>query len=346
MAILDNDGYTEPYNHWLSRTLRVRDNGAADCHPLAARREAPHNHADEPDFARPKLHFVRARRLSAAPLGLTTTTKQLTLTNQPNTPSNWRISMPTANILGIVVGVSTVLGLLGLVAYLGYTLTVARATTSVRSLIDGQALFDAKQIVDILGQYSDDNTRLRALELLTKYDEGRARELLRKIESKIDVSRLTQITSRHYRELALGAFLLFLALAVVVLIYSRRAEPTPRPLPVAWTEQFPLSGIPNQVECRCIERIGERGMDFKSADRVRYIVFKNNCSGYVELLASKDVAPPIGSLEASAPSAPGAFFRTTHGRHWMHVTLGPAQQFRFDFSGSVGGGLVAIACEA
>ena len=31
-------------------------------------REAPHNHADQPDFARPKLRFVRARRLSAAPL--------------------------------------------------------------------------------------------------------------------------------------------------------------------------------------------------------------------------------------------------------------------------------------
>jgi hypothetical protein len=53
----------------LSRTLRARDNGAADYHLLAARREAPHNRADEPDFARPKLHFVRARRLSAAPLG-------------------------------------------------------------------------------------------------------------------------------------------------------------------------------------------------------------------------------------------------------------------------------------
>jgi uncharacterized membrane protein len=51
------------------RTLRARYHGAADKHPQFARREAPHNHADQPDFARPKLHFVRARRLSAAPLG-------------------------------------------------------------------------------------------------------------------------------------------------------------------------------------------------------------------------------------------------------------------------------------
>jgi len=32
----------------LSRTLRARDNGAADKHPRLARREAPHHHADKP----------------------------------------------------------------------------------------------------------------------------------------------------------------------------------------------------------------------------------------------------------------------------------------------------------
>ena len=58
----------KPYNHLLPRTLRARGNGAADRHPLIARREAPPNHADQPDIARPKLRFVRARRLSAAPL--------------------------------------------------------------------------------------------------------------------------------------------------------------------------------------------------------------------------------------------------------------------------------------
>ncbi|MCP5159584.1 MAG: hypothetical protein H6974_04965 [Gammaproteobacteria bacterium] len=35
---------------------------------MVAWRFAPHNHADQPDITRPKLHFVRARRLSATPL--------------------------------------------------------------------------------------------------------------------------------------------------------------------------------------------------------------------------------------------------------------------------------------
>ena len=56
----------------LLRTLRARDNGAADCHPLAARCEAPNNYANQPELAHPKLHFIRARRLFTAPLGIKT----------------------------------------------------------------------------------------------------------------------------------------------------------------------------------------------------------------------------------------------------------------------------------
>jgi hypothetical protein len=34
---------TRPYNEELSRARSVRDNGAADCHPLLAWRFAPHD---------------------------------------------------------------------------------------------------------------------------------------------------------------------------------------------------------------------------------------------------------------------------------------------------------------
>lgn len=43
----------------LSRTLRVRDNGAADKHPRLARREAPRNHADQADFGRKSPRLFR-----------------------------------------------------------------------------------------------------------------------------------------------------------------------------------------------------------------------------------------------------------------------------------------------
>jgi hypothetical protein len=59
------------HNHLLSRTLRARDNGAADEHPRFAQREAPHNHADQADIGRQSLRLFRPRGLSAAPLGIT-----------------------------------------------------------------------------------------------------------------------------------------------------------------------------------------------------------------------------------------------------------------------------------
>ena len=48
--------------------LRARDNGAADKHPLLARREAPHNHADQADSGGKACGFPARRGLSAAPL--------------------------------------------------------------------------------------------------------------------------------------------------------------------------------------------------------------------------------------------------------------------------------------
>jgi hypothetical protein len=41
----------KPNHHWLSRTLRARDNGAADCHPPVAWRFAPHNQRMKPTSA-------------------------------------------------------------------------------------------------------------------------------------------------------------------------------------------------------------------------------------------------------------------------------------------------------
>jgi hypothetical protein len=53
----------------LSRTLRARDNGAADRYPLLAWREAPHNQRINRTSPASKFHFRRVRWLSAAPLG-------------------------------------------------------------------------------------------------------------------------------------------------------------------------------------------------------------------------------------------------------------------------------------
>ena len=53
----------------LSRTLRARDNGAADYHPLLAWRFAPHNQRIKPTPDGKTFDFLAHRSLSAAPLG-------------------------------------------------------------------------------------------------------------------------------------------------------------------------------------------------------------------------------------------------------------------------------------
>jgi hypothetical protein len=53
----------------LSRTLRARDNGAADCHPLLAWRFAPHNQRMKPTSGEKACGFLARRGLSAAPFG-------------------------------------------------------------------------------------------------------------------------------------------------------------------------------------------------------------------------------------------------------------------------------------
>jgi len=54
----------------LSRTLRARDNGAADKHPPVAWRFAPHNQRMKPTPGSKACGFPARRGLSAAPLGL------------------------------------------------------------------------------------------------------------------------------------------------------------------------------------------------------------------------------------------------------------------------------------
>ena len=58
----------KPDSHLLSRTLRARDNGAADKHPPVAWRSAPHNQRMKPTPGEKACGFLARRGLSAAPL--------------------------------------------------------------------------------------------------------------------------------------------------------------------------------------------------------------------------------------------------------------------------------------
>ena len=84
----------------MSRTLRARDNGAADSNPRVGGRFAPHNNADQADIGRKSLRLFRPRGLSAAPLGISGIFTRHVISDQSDTSSNepacdkWNSSIP------------------------------------------------------------------------------------------------------------------------------------------------------------------------------------------------------------------------------------------------------------
>ena len=80
----------------LSRTLRARDNGAADRHPLLAWRFAPHNPRMKPTSGEKACGFLAFRGLSAAPLGY----QELRNDIPPAHPRSAKTSSKNLHLLG------------------------------------------------------------------------------------------------------------------------------------------------------------------------------------------------------------------------------------------------------
>lgn len=176
--------------------------------------------------------------------------------------------MPTSDILKVVTGVSSFLGLAGLIAYLYFTLQFRRAEYSIRGLLEGETLFNAEQVLKILSQFQDDKSRLDALKALTNYDVSRAGALLKKVRGNVDVARLTQISSKHYRQLAIVSAIFFLILAVVAYVYSMHsfAEKPANPQ-VSGGPFKPLYG-PTPIDPNATYRISVAWVDLKHCNAV------------------------------------------------------------------------------
>ena len=131
--------------------------------------------------------------------------------------------MLDAGMLNIILGVSSFLGFSGLACYF-FFLQNNQVEQSVRSVIEGEGLFNADQIIKILDQFKDDASRLTALVELTKLDSQKASNLLKKVNATIDVNELhsKKIDLRKYVLLVSSIF--FIAIAAVAFIsdYSNK----------------------------------------------------------------------------------------------------------------------------
>lgn len=125
--------------------------------------------------------------------------------------------MPQATILTVLIGGSSAIGVIAVLAYLYFLLEFRRAETSVRGLIEGESLLSAKEIVQVLAQFKDDAQRLTALQTITSWGTTRNKDLLRSVrEEGVNLKELNRIRAKGLEKRSLLIAVFFLALALVL----------------------------------------------------------------------------------------------------------------------------------
>lgn len=146
--------------------------------------------------------------------------------------------MPQVDILTVLVGGSSVIGVIAVLAYLYFLLEFRQAETSVRRLIEDEPFLSSKEIVQVLAQYKDDTERLKALKAITSWGTTRNKDLLQSVREKgVNLNELNRIRAKNLekRSLLIAAFFFTLALVIVISPYFKVVPPDPSP------DQHPLS---------------------------------------------------------------------------------------------------------
>jgi hypothetical protein len=70
-------------------------------------------------------------------------------------------------LIAVLGGISSLLGLLAVIANIYFSLQSRHAPRSVRRILEGEGLFNADQILQVLSKFNDDQSRLAALREFT-----------------------------------------------------------------------------------------------------------------------------------------------------------------------------------
>lgn len=125
------------------------------------------------------------------------------------------IGMPSPAVVNAIIGVSSLLGFLGLLGYLFFLLQRRTAERSIREIAEGEGLFNAKLVVSVLAQFKDDAARLGALKEIANLDASKAKILLKKVEGNVDANRLNSEAQIHYRILSARIAVFFVTIAII-----------------------------------------------------------------------------------------------------------------------------------
>src|SRR3954467_7078180 len=132
--------------------------------------------------------------------------------------------MPNADVLRVLSGISSVLGLLSCLAYFFVLLLSKRAERSIRTTIDNtEPLLKADHIIRIIAKFKTDETRLIALERLLDWDRRTAEAFLSKVKGDVNVLELVSLERRYDLSWLFMVGLFFLVIGVFGLLALHKA---------------------------------------------------------------------------------------------------------------------------
>lgn len=131
------------------------------------------------------------------------------------------------DVFQIAASISTAFGLIAFVAALYFRNLATLKERSIRGVIGDEIAYPALEAM--LGRFSSDAERLRALELLLNHDRERAKALLSKVKEQIDPLRLAALDARRYFGLLAVGGVILLALAALAFFSRLQISPAPRP---------------------------------------------------------------------------------------------------------------------
>ena len=145
------------------------------------------------------------------------------------------LHLMTPQVLTVSAGISGIIGLLALISYFYYSYRIRKIETSERSIrlvVEGEGLFNADQILQILREFKDDTARLEALK--TFATNQKAERVYSKIKNNVDLVHLDTQNAKRLRQLSLQTAVVSLVIAFIGLTYSAiGSSPTPAAKPLS-----------------------------------------------------------------------------------------------------------------
>ena len=133
--------------------------------------------------------------------------------------------MPSAEVLQVLSGISSFFGLIAVLAYYLLHAKSQRVEQSIAEQIEGEPLFNAKQILDIIGKFETDEGRIKALKHVGRFGQERAEAFLTKVKDNVDLTGLAKLSVGHSRQITATLAVVFIVFAVVAYFYARHIDP-------------------------------------------------------------------------------------------------------------------------